>query len=255
MKLKLYKYLPFNEGAKSLFRDGTMKFSSYETFNDPFDCVVSYDLKKAEKYLSKRKDLLKAAGKQNGLSPAQRILQKSVMIKRVENALANGDASDEIARGWGVCCLSSTPDNILMWSHYADSHRGLLVEFTTDQNHEGMLTNPEFYLTAWKIKYTENMPVRDLSIRSFDAVKEQFLCKSKDWAYENEYRSLSHCRGPGIYPFDKSMVTRVVAGAKMSDENFDELKQLVEQFVKSTGIAIVLKRAEMVTGKYKINIL
>ncbi|MGR3033902.1 hypothetical protein ABMX69_22885, partial [Vibrio vulnificus] len=29
MKLKLYKYLPFNDGAKCLLKDGTMKFSSY----------------------------------------------------------------------------------------------------------------------------------------------------------------------------------------------------------------------------------
>ncbi|EJL6601152.1 DUF2971 domain-containing protein [Vibrio cholerae] len=255
MKLKLYKYLPFDQGAKCLLKDGTMKFSSYDTFNDPFDCVVSYDLEEAENYMSSRKDLIKAAGDKIGLSPAKRLQNRRVMLKRFEHSLVNGKASRDIAKDWGVCCLSSRPDNILMWSHYADNHKGLLVEFTTDQNHIGIVTDPEFYLTAWPIEYTENMPVRKISVRDFEAVKEQFLCKSMDWAYEKEHRCLSHRNGPGIYPFDKTMVTKVIAGLKMSDADFIELKQLVAQFEADAGTRIEFKRAEMVKGKYQLNVV
>ncbi|MGR2823910.1 DUF2971 domain-containing protein, partial [Vibrio vulnificus] len=255
MKLKLYKYLPFNDGAKCLLKDGTMKFSSYDTFNDPFDCVVSYDLDEADKYMSSRKDLIKAAGDRIGLSPAKRLQNKGVMLKRLEHSLVSGAASNDIAKEWGVCCLSSQADNILMWSHYADNHQGLLIEFTTDQNHIGMVTNPEYYLTAWPIEYTEKMPVRKLGVRDFEAVKEQFLRKSIDWAYEKEHRCLSHRKGPGIYPFDKTMVTKVVAGVRMSDEDFIKLKQLVEQFEISAGTKVELKRAEMVKGKYQLNVV
>ena len=255
MKLKLYKYLPFDEGAKCLLKNGTMKFSSYDTFNDPFDCVVSYDLEEARKYISSRKDLLKAAGERIGLSPAKRLQSKGVMLKRLEHSLDNGIASNDIAKEWGVCCLSSRPDNILMWSHYADNHQGLLIEFTTDQNHVGVVTAPEYYLTAWPIEYKEIMPVRKLGVRDFDAVKEQFLCKSLDWAYEKEHRCLSHRNGPGIYPFDKKMVTKVVAGVKMTDENFIKLKQLIGEFEISAGTEIELKKAEMVKGKYQLSIV
>ncbi|EOX1542477.1 DUF2971 domain-containing protein, partial [Vibrio cholerae] len=255
MELKLYKYLPFDNGAKCLLKDGTLKFSSYDTFNDPFDCVVSYDLEEAERYMSSRKDLIKAVGDKIGLSPAKRLQNRRMMLKRLERSLINGTASSDLAKEWGVCCLSSRPDNILMWSHYADNHKGLLIEFTTNQNHAGMMTAPEYYLAAWPIEYTENMPVRKLSVRDFDAVKEQFLCKSIDWAYEKEHRCLSYRNGPGIYPFDKTMVTRVIAGVRMSEENFIELKRLVEQFEASAGTKVELKRAEMVKGKYQLNVV
>ena len=33
----------------------------------------------------------------------------------------------------GIFSLSKVPDNILMWSHYADSHKGIVLEF--DSNH------------------------------------------------------------------------------------------------------------------------
>ncbi|ENM3764390.1 DUF2971 domain-containing protein [Vibrio cholerae] len=255
MELKLYKYLPFDNGAKCLLKDGTLKFSSYDTFNDPFDCVVSYDLEEAERYMSSRKDLIKAVGDKIGLSPVKRLQNRRMMLKRLERSLINGTASSDLAKEWGVCCLSSRPDNILMWSHYADNHKGLLIEFTTNQNHAGMMTAPEYYLAAWPIEYTENMPVRKLSVRDFDAVKEQFLCKSIDWAYEKEHRCLSYRNGPGIYPFDKTMVTRVIAGVRMSEENFIELKRLVEQFEASARTKVELKRAEMVKGKYQLNVV
>src|SRR5262249_53331053 len=32
-------------------------------------------------------------------------------------------------QSFGVLCLSECPDDILLWSHYADSHRGLCLEF------------------------------------------------------------------------------------------------------------------------------
>jgi|SRR5580658_5344823 hypothetical protein len=32
-------------------------------------------------------------------------------------------------RRHGVLCLSEAPANLLMWAHYADSHRGFVVEF------------------------------------------------------------------------------------------------------------------------------
>src|SRR6266849_2373668 len=33
----------------------------------------------------------------------------------------------------GILSLTETPDNLLMWSHYADQHRGIVLEF--DEHH------------------------------------------------------------------------------------------------------------------------
>ena len=29
----------------------------------------------------------------------------------------------------GILCLTSNPDSVVMWSHYADKHRGIVIEF------------------------------------------------------------------------------------------------------------------------------
>ncbi len=34
-------------------------------------------------------------------------------------------------QNWGVYCLCEKPDNLLMWSHYADAHRGICLQFDT----------------------------------------------------------------------------------------------------------------------------
>ncbi len=41
-----YKYLPFNEGSTCIISEGTMKFSSPDEFNDPFDYSPDIDVKK-----------------------------------------------------------------------------------------------------------------------------------------------------------------------------------------------------------------
>lgn len=54
----------------------------------------------------------------------------------LSGSLWNGDDQ------WGVLSLSELNSNIMMWSHYADSHRGLCIEYTdyTDEQ----LTTPPF---------------------------------------------------------------------------------------------------------------
>jgi len=39
----------------------------------------------------------------------------------------------EADRLFGALSLTETPDNLLMWSHYADQHTGFVIEF--DENH------------------------------------------------------------------------------------------------------------------------
>ena len=134
MKLSLYKYLAYDDGAKALIDNGTMKYSHYSEFNDPFDCVVSYDLKDSLDYYMSRKDLFKAAGDKLNYSPSERIQNKRKLLRNVEKSIVNGDFHNSILSNIGICCLSKVPDSILMWSHYANHHKGIVVEFNTYQD-------------------------------------------------------------------------------------------------------------------------
>lgn len=36
---------------------------------------------------------------------------------------------NELSKTAGIVCFSATNDNILMWSHYADQHNGVVIGF------------------------------------------------------------------------------------------------------------------------------
>ena len=87
-----------------------------------------------------------------------------------------------------VLCLSKNKDSILMWSHYAQNHTGIIIGF--DKNYK-------FIKNACEIQYSENPQniegrfLKDLCANN-DQVKNEyialFLTKYIDWQYENEVR-------------------------------------------------------------------
>jgi hypothetical protein len=134
MKLKLYKYLAYDDGAKALIENGTLKYSHFSEFNDPFDCVVSYDIDDSLEYYKSRKDLIKVVGDNLGYSPSERISKRPQLLKNIEKSIRNGEFHKGLLDPIGICCLSSISDSILMWSHYSDHHKGIVVEFDTYQD-------------------------------------------------------------------------------------------------------------------------
>lgn len=41
--IRLYKYLPFDEGSLRIITEGTIKFTLPSEVNDPFDCAPDYE--------------------------------------------------------------------------------------------------------------------------------------------------------------------------------------------------------------------
>lgn len=92
---------------------------------------------------------------------------------------------ERMAQEVGLLCFSATKTNPLIWSHYADRHRGIAIgfEYTVDN---GRLLS---------VNYPENneRPIVDFSDPSYASTEkghEIFLTKAKDWKYEEEYREL-----------------------------------------------------------------
>lgn len=119
--------------------------------------------------------------------------KKSEILRtaKVTTELALPHILDRLNAFWnriGILCLSECYDNLLMWAHYADSHKGFVIEFD-EQNtffDQRVSQNDELrYLR--KVQYSETRPSRPFAdIDSLDA----FLTKSSHWAYEQEWRML-----------------------------------------------------------------
>jgi hypothetical protein len=82
----------------------------------------------------------------------------------------------------GILCLSKTPSNILMWSHYAASHSGFLIEF--DSNHG------YFNHGTSEVRYSHNRP--RMLAKAGDQATDIFYTKGIDWRYEKEVRKVKY---------------------------------------------------------------
>jgi hypothetical protein len=81
-----------------------------------------------------------------------------------------------------VLCLTTKPDNLLMWAHYASNHSGICIGFDS-----GL---PPFD-AAREVKYAEERPSVAVlhQDRPYAEVLEQVLfTKSRHWEYEAEWR-------------------------------------------------------------------
>jgi len=88
----------------------------------------------------------------------------------------------EMARNYGVLCFSGRWGNPVLWSHYANKHRGICLGFEVPSN------------CLLEIKYAANrLPTRinaELKAGGLDQddMKEILGTKFKSWEYEEESR-------------------------------------------------------------------
>lgn len=96
----------------------------------------------------------------------------------------------------GELSLSERWDSPLMWSHYADDHRGVCIEFDTAElphpnlkpvNYRAPRSVRASNLFEWKIQGSAQAEQR-----VFDTY---FLAKAGPWRYEKEWREISPASG------------------------------------------------------------
>lgn len=103
----------------------------------------------------------------------------------------------------GVISLSETKSNLLMWSHYANEHRGAVIEFTFEVQFDthSKLLQRGFLSTAFDNKYLfnrvkyrlEREPDDDFFLTPgyglLSELKEHLsFTKAEAWSYEKEHR-------------------------------------------------------------------
>ncbi|MEH6486835.1 MULTISPECIES: DUF2971 domain-containing protein [Pseudomonas] len=124
------------EFLRKTLTDNELYFPAPCSFNDPFDChpYFSFEGDKATIVKSYKKLYKKY---EPGLPRAQRRIQakeaaKSLLSKNDHSRVHERTRDyyfNRVQRGIGVFCVTTIPDNILMWSHYANNHKGVCLEF------------------------------------------------------------------------------------------------------------------------------
>ncbi len=151
-------------------------------FNDPFECKPHFSWPKdAKKVRDIRQYLIKLA-REKGRSKkeAEAIISKQMKKpKFIQDTIFNA-----IQRAYSelrICSFTTQKENLLFWSHYANSHKGFCVEFDATK-----MPIAYAYKVQYKNKYPEVVYPRPNDATAFIPA----LVKSKIWKYEREYRTI-----------------------------------------------------------------
>ncbi|ODN41357.1 DUF2971 domain-containing protein [Piscirickettsia litoralis] len=274
----LYKYLDV-EGARKTLIGQSFLYSVPEEFNDPFDCDLKIpmtgeanDLKIFSNQISKwlsgqsspfnnpsdsemKTHICNEWQRLRNLNRKERLKELSSNKKTVEakwiNYLKKMISSQlehyqTMSKRGRVLCLSSCNDNILMWSHYADHHKGIVIEVQPTSK------VPNLISLAQRVSYENEFP-KPLSYKKFaeswltwdekviaksseNLYKSFVLTKSNDWGYENEWRIIHSLReeddsrcGAVLIPFKSEVIKSVYFGCRTSDLDKKSIKLILNQ--------------------------
>ncbi len=221
-----------------MLTDGTLKFTCPSEFNDPFDCAPAFEL-------GSEFDLAERMKSKWSLSPEE----YAKTHKNISESLENGSYLNGLHNLVGVLSLSRTPVGILMWSHYADHHRGFVVELRLSLDAPSELLDP---MLPFPVDYAEKRPSVPWGEKADS--KQYLLTKSVEWKYEEEERVL--VSGAGIYDYSREhFLSSVIAGSRMSDSDFSELSKIVEQVSNAIGKTVPIYRASVSSKDFAVNIL
>ncbi|GMU87355.1 MAG: hypothetical protein AMXMBFR48_25960 [Ignavibacteriales bacterium] len=121
----------------------------------------------------------------------------------------------------------------MMWSHYADNHKGIAIEITVDRKKEKEL---------FKVIYSKAIP--ELAVnRNLTAI--DMLChKIRIWSYENEYRCISK-----KMHFDIQSITGIFFGVRVKSEVKEQIIKLVGESIPTFDTKIDFERNRIVRAQ------
>ena len=179
--MTLYKYL--SPERIDVLSEGRIRFTPFFEMNDPFEFSFALNAHSNEKFDAETDNFL---------------------FERAE-------AAQFMRSEFGTCgilCLSKRRDSKLMWSHYADNHRGFIIGFNPEHsffNQETFLISPVLgkihvsgagFSFPRAIEYMTSPPRISMGQ---DTINILFK-KAKCWQYEEEVRVLRNIVSSSFRP-------------------------------------------------------
>jgi hypothetical protein len=221
-------------------------------YNDPFDCKipVRWDLLTEQERNEANLKMIRIVRHDESEDVIHQIAQHLKDTKQIwfdDRTNRREDKSD--FKKWddvaGVFSLSEVNNNILMWSHYANQHKGFAVGIWS----ESIIEKEEFrYLDS--VNYVDEFPL----IKGVEDQSEQFYkkfyYKSNDWQYEKEWRIVSlHPKNRAI-TIPKSAMAEIIFGSHMDERIQEKMLKQINKILPD----VKLYKAEDSRDKFAVNI-
>lgn len=259
----VYRYRSINEKQIESLRARQIFFSNVTEFNDPFDSQVNAIYAGTEQEWINYLERL-------GLSLAE-INRKIWALKHVNKQRGERrgilvyDRYQDFQEGAYVCCFSQKPDIILMWGHYADSHKGMVLGFNTVgkesvkyieiEPNQIKIENLEDnrLLPLMDIEYSADLPTPGHGLKEHNYVKRFMKTKFADWAYEQEVRAFLNrnwFQGSSI-TYSENSLGLVLFGMKTER---DKMKGVIEAVLDSGSKNVKFAKCEKDAFRFAVNV-
>ncbi len=274
---KLYKYTSINnikEERLNAISNEKIWIANPQTMNDPFDSGLGLLEEQLSSYLLKEnfEELTHKAGFDKFFNNAEmedirnspdimnRLIElvrikypgynkkiddalpflKEFLSKYFEQTLQNFNST--LRSSVKISCFSESVESMLMWSHYADSHKGICIEYNYGSLEPGDLRRRLLY----PIIYSEELfdattLLTDQKINAPLIALLAAMYKSPHWSYEKEWRLIIP---GGIIPEDSlysaAPVSAIYLGARISDDD----KELIRGVANKKNIPLFQMRLQ-----------
>lgn len=214
--MNLYRFQPVTKFA---IQNLTLKqnwASKVSRFNDPFEFPIggTYQYDKAGTY--------------KAISSDQEKVRREIIKSMNEFGVVSFSAFETEVNPY-------PEHNVLMWSHYGDSHRGFCLVFDVDP-----IPNK-----IRKVNYRDSIP--DLNYEEGENFLEILITKSSGWKYESEYRQFNSQGNVGI-PYPGKLI-EVIFGCRTTVADMNLILSLCDSVYDEE---IIFSRVFMTDGSLQL---
>ena len=217
-----YLYFKFRKIDKHLIESLVSRelyFAKPDTLNDPFDCRL--DLEKSFTHAASSATDAQATKLKEALSSPKLLKQWETQFSSV-----------------GICSFSLCSDETLLWSHYADQHKGVCLLYRFSQLF--LIDSKNRILGVSKVAYENDRLTEWLKSASLDQndpdnfrnelTKIYLTAKSPAWKYEKEARIIRF--DPGPFPVPHGCLEQICFGLETPRTDVDLVTKLAMSYHK-----------------------
>lgn len=273
--MRLFKY--FHPDRTDVLKSASIRFSPPSALNDPFELKPHVSAIGPPEFYRSAFDEVVTESHEQLPAEARKNIPICLFHDLVGTRTSVGDLAQlfesflpAVERGvfaafekLGILCLTESPDNLLMWAHYADAHRGFVVEFDPESPFFNKKKAPGDELRHLrKVSYSADRPSVVLTrLEDFSP----YLTKGIDWEYEKEWRMIDVLsaaqkkqpigHGTGIahlFDYPRAAVLSVVFGCRMTEEKRTEIHRILDE--NSEFNHVKRMRAEIDPSQYRVRL-
>ena len=250
----LYKYLQFDHKdnfsllkLRTILVDSNLFLTDPAEFNDPFEFKYRIGFGNLEQL---RKDLAIAFDKLHGkgtFRPDFKAKQIEALVRRMlENPEEEFKAMFDTSHH-GVHCFTPDARAPLMWAHYANSYKGLCLQFKPSND-------VSTFIASQPVIYTDKIPTLDLPIGDDADIDAVIRHKGRAWKDERECRIVMLGIKNRLLAFSPEALTGVILGSRFPDDSIPELKRIMNERRDKGHPAVKIFRGQASSTSYRMSI-